>query len=242
MTDKEKKAILVVEDDPDISQSLVEMLEIIGYEVVGVAASAEEALLQLQEILPDLVLLDIQLSGKMDGIELAQALRDYHGLAYLFTSAYADDDTIERAKKQSPYGYLVKPYSLKELKASIEMALGQHEKNTESQKPQSYPEQLFLKVESRLIRLKVSDILFAEAQGDYVRIFIQKDEKITVYSPLKKLYDKLDPERFMQVHRSYLVNLAAIDGMEDTSLMIGKHSVPVSRKMRPVLLQRLPTL
>jgi PAS domain S-box-containing protein len=115
--------ILVVEDEWLVAQGIRESLHDLGYEVVGLAASGAEGLRLAAEQRPDLVLMDILLQGTMDGIEAAEHLRQRFGIPAVFLTAYADAQTLSRAKLTEPYGYLLKPFEIRELHSVIEIAL-----------------------------------------------------------------------------------------------------------------------
>jgi PAS domain S-box-containing protein len=115
--------IMVVEDEWLVAQGIKESLEDLGYEVVGLAATGEEALQSAALHRPDLVLMDILLKGGMDGIEVATRLRRDFEVPALFLTAYADSQTLGRAKMTEPYGYLLKPFEARELHSAVEIAL-----------------------------------------------------------------------------------------------------------------------
>ncbi len=115
--------ILVVEDEWLVAQGLKENLKDLGHEVVGLAASGEEALHLAEAHRPDLVLMDILLKGSQDGIEVAEQLRHRFEAPVVFLTAYADAQTLERAKMVEPLGYILKPFELRELRSAIEIAL-----------------------------------------------------------------------------------------------------------------------
>jgi len=115
--------ILVVDDEAIITMQLEERLSIMGYTVAGMAASGEDAVEKARRIRPDLVLMDIVMPGKMNGIEAAMIIRTELDIPVVFVTAYADDAIIEQAKSARPYGYIVKPFNELEIKAAIEVAL-----------------------------------------------------------------------------------------------------------------------
>lgn len=119
--------ILIVEDEAVVSLDIARRLEKMGYEVIGRLASGEEALELVQEERPDLVLMDINLQGELDGIETATTLYKNYGLPVIYLTAYAGDSTLERAKESKPYGYILKPFKERELHAAIEIAISRHE-------------------------------------------------------------------------------------------------------------------
>jgi CheY-like chemotaxis protein len=119
--------ILIVEDEAVVSLDISRRLEKMGYEVIGRIASGEEAIAVIQEERPDLVLMDINLQGEMDGIETATTLYKEHNLPVIYLTAYAGESTLERAKESKPYGYILKPFKERELHAAIEIAISRHE-------------------------------------------------------------------------------------------------------------------
>ena len=115
--------ILVVEDEGVIGRDVQNTLVQLGYVVPDVARTGEEALDLVSRIGPDLVLMDIRLSGELDGIETAARIKDEHGAPVIFLTALADHETIARAKATEPYGYLLKPFNDRELQSTVEMAV-----------------------------------------------------------------------------------------------------------------------
>ena len=118
--------ILVVEDEAIVARDISQQLAELGYQPVGQASSGEEAVLLAGELRPNLVLLDIRLAGPMNGIEAAQEIHARFGVPVVFLTAFSGDDMLARAKAASPFGYIVKPFSERELRTVIEMALYRH--------------------------------------------------------------------------------------------------------------------
>jgi len=118
-----KVNILVVEDENILALGLQKKLENLGYAVTGIADSGEGTLRKIQEKEPDLILMDIVIKGNLDGIETAAKLKKTYSIPVIYLTAYADDEILERAARTEPYGYILKPYKEKELKANIEMAI-----------------------------------------------------------------------------------------------------------------------
>ncbi|UTB31985.1 MAG: response regulator [Methanobacterium sp. ERen5] len=119
----EKTNILVVEDENILALGLKKKLENLGYAVTGMADSGEETFRQIEANVPDLILMDIVIKGEMDGIETAAKLKKSYSIPVIYLTAYADDEILKRAARTEPYGYILKPYKEKELKANIEMAI-----------------------------------------------------------------------------------------------------------------------
>ncbi|OUL31608.1 response regulator [Nostoc sp. 106C] len=118
--------ILVVEDEAIVAKDLRNRLTRFGYMVPGVASSGQEAINKALEFCPDLVLMDIKLKGEMDGVEAAQEIHKHLDIPIIYLTAYADDNTLERAKVTEPFGYLLKPFKERELQTNIEIALTKH--------------------------------------------------------------------------------------------------------------------
>lgn len=119
----EKINILVVEDENILALGLKKKLENLGYAVTGMADSGDETFRQIEANMPDLILMDIVIKGEIDGIETAAKLKKSYSIPVIYLTAYADDEILKRAARTEPYGYILKPYKEKELKANIEMAI-----------------------------------------------------------------------------------------------------------------------
>ncbi len=115
--------ILIVEDENIVALDLKRRLNKLSYNVIGMASSATKALVLVDEHQPDIVLMDIHIQGNTDGIDVAKTLYDQYHIPVIFLTAYSEDSTLLRAKESKPYGYLIKPYSERELHACIQVAL-----------------------------------------------------------------------------------------------------------------------
>ncbi|MBW2604857.1 MAG: response regulator [Deltaproteobacteria bacterium] len=123
MTIKSGYKIMVVEDEAVIALRLQQRLTEMGYDVPGIAYSGEEAVEKAGSLRPDLILMDIMIPGKLDGIDAAEILGAELDVPVVFLTAYSEDNIVERAKKAEPYGYILKPFQDHEIKAAIEVAL-----------------------------------------------------------------------------------------------------------------------
>jgi len=118
--------ILIVEDESIVAFNLQQRLSHMGYHVPDIAASGCETLHLLSNSSPDLILMDIHIEGEMDGIEVAARIQETSSVPVIYLTAYSEDATLERARLTKPYGYLLKPFSERELHATIQMALERH--------------------------------------------------------------------------------------------------------------------
>jgi PAS domain S-box-containing protein len=119
----EKARILIVEDETIIAMEIVSQLQSLGYEVISIVDTGEKAIQKAEEDKPDLILMDIRIKGEMDGIEAAEIIRSQFGIPVIFSTAYLDQERIERAKITMPFGYVLKPIQERDLKVTLEMAL-----------------------------------------------------------------------------------------------------------------------
>ncbi|MCX6136634.1 MAG: PAS domain S-box protein [Ignavibacteriales bacterium] len=118
--------ILVVEDEQIVAKDIRRRLEALGYEVVDIVASGEDAIVSARTHKPNLVLMDIMLRGKMDGVQAAEEIRARMDIPVIFLTAYSDQETLDRAKITQPFGFILKPFEERELHSSIEMAIYKH--------------------------------------------------------------------------------------------------------------------
>ena len=125
---------MVVEDEVVIALGLQQRLTEMGYDVIGISYSGEEALGKARSLGPDLILMDIMIPGKLDGINVAEIVKSELGIPVVFLTAFSEDKIIERARKAEPFGYILKPFQDRELKASIEVAFYKKEMEKTLQK------------------------------------------------------------------------------------------------------------
>jgi len=122
-----KVKILIVEDDSITAEDIERALQYFEYEVTAIAKSGSGAFSQIKKDTPDLVLMDVKLPGKMDGIEVADQIRTKFNIPVVYLTASADNTTLDRIKKTSPFGFVTKPFDNKELQGVIETALSKHQ-------------------------------------------------------------------------------------------------------------------
>ncbi len=244
-----KTKILIVEDEAIVAKDISVCLEKIGYEVLASFSKGEKALMYLEENTPDLVLMDIMLAGNISGIDASARIKKYYDIPVVFLTAYADEKTIERAKITEPYGYVIKPFKEIDLRTSIEMALYKFKKEkekfagVESSTFKNSPissEYIYVKSNSKLVKVQNSNIIFVEALKDYVIIHTEK-ERFTIHSTMKDIEKKLPEKIFMRVHRSFILNLNKINSI-DSSIVIIENSdkkIPIGGSYRESLFKRL---
>jgi DNA-binding NtrC family response regulator len=117
------KKILIVEDESVIGLGAMNVLRKVGYEVISIPASGEKAIELIGQSPPDLAIIDITLSGEMDGIQVAEHISRNHEIPVIYMTAHSDKETVDRAKRTNPFGFLFKPYEDKDLLRTVEKAL-----------------------------------------------------------------------------------------------------------------------
>ncbi len=245
-----KTNVLVVEDESIVSKDIQHSLKKLGYNVVGAAATGDRALEIGRAEKPDIVLMDIMLKGDMNGIEAAEIMKSELGIPVIFLTAYADDSTLSKAKVTEPYGYIIKPFKEVDLHTTIEMALYKHNKNKEVEKERDLlyslvenkdsKEFIFVKANSRLVKLNTKDIYYVEALKDYV-VINTLDSRYTIHSTMKDIEKKLPSEQFTRVHRSYIVRLDKIASIEYPNLHLEKDKkiIPIGGSYRDELVNKI---
>ena len=243
--------VLVVEDESIVSKDIQHSLKKLGYNVVGAAATGEQAVKLAVEAQPDIILMDIMLKGEMNGIEAATQIRQETNIPVIFLTAYADESTLNKAKVTQPYGYIIKPFKEIDIHTSIEMALYKHKKEAEVLKERdllfnlvesqgSANDLLFVKSNSRLVKLRISEIYYVEALKDYV-VINTLGARYTVHSTMKDIESKLPESEFVRVHRSFIVRIDKIVAIEPPNLMLenDKKVIPIGGSYKDDLSRRL---
>lgn len=211
-----KGTILIVEDERLIANDIARMLKKNAYSVIGIADNAESALDLIGEHKPDLCILDINIKGKIDGIELAAKL----DIPFVYLTAYYDQSTVDRAKKTNPGAYIVKPFNERDLLVNIELAI-----HRPLPPKKEVSEKLFVRKNQELTSLMAFDILFVEAVGNQVKVYT-KTETISISHTLKSIEAKLLPLGFMRIHRSYMINFDYVDSISDGFIFLRGQRVP----------------
>lgn len=245
-----KTNILIVEDESIVAKDIQHSLKKLGYNVVDICAMGEDAVSVAEEKKPDLILMDIMLKGEMSGIDAAQIIRERLGIPVIFLTAYADESTLNKAKVTEAYGYIIKPFKEIDLHTAIEMAIYKHEKETEVRKERDFlysivenkdiKDIIFIKSNSRLVKLKTADIYFIEALKDYV-IINTNSGRYTIHSTMKDIEAKLPSNDFIRVHRSFIVRIDKIHAIEHPNLIIedDKKVIPIGGSYREELLNKI---
>lgn len=240
---KPETQILIVEDEPLIAKDIALNLERSGYSICGVAHNANDAVKCLRKNPPALALLDIKINGEVDGLMLARIIKDEFRIPFIFLTSYTDDATLNKVKELKPYGFIVKPFDSKELVSNIEIAL--HRFKTEQLENTQWDDGassfFYVKRGGDLIKINADDITFSQAFDNYCYVNTT-DSKYLIPHTLKSVEQKLGPQRFFRIHRSFLVNIAHIDVIGEDTVTVEGNCLPLSRTSRTELMQRISLL
>jgi DNA-binding LytR/AlgR family response regulator len=232
--------ILAIEDDPLYVESLKIVMEELGYELMAVVDTAEDALHALSKEHPDVILMDIQINDRLSGIELAKLMKPLTAAPIIYVTAFKDRHVIAHAASTSPSAYIIKPYEPESLQAAIELAI--FTKPVPDLK-QSLPpaSSFYIKDNHRLVRINIAEILYVEVEEKYCYISTAQKRHI-INMRLKDLLERLPEGDFIQVHRSFVVRKSAIEEVNNTLhevVLAGKKSFPVGKSFRETLLSSL---
>ncbi len=239
--------VLIVEDEMIIAAKISLHLEQLGYEVVGILPRGEEAVVQCRQSPPDILLLDVNLKGNIDGVETAKVLRK-EGIIVptIFLTANSDQTTFDRAKSTYPQAFLTKPYHKTELARAIDLAI-----LNATRAPASAPaispiaedahlltDRIFVRHKERMVKLYLKDILYVEAERAYCKIVTPTVEYLLSIA-LGRLEEQMTSGSFMRVHRSYLINLLQIDEIAEGHVAIAGKAIPIGKSHREAFAARV---
>ncbi|WOK06923.1 response regulator [Imperialibacter roseus] len=231
-----EKKVLIVEDEPLIADDLSFHLQDLGVSEIKISLKYEDALKKLTEHQFDLVLLDVNLSGEKDGIDVARFINRTNPTPFIFITSYYDADTLNRAKEVAPVAYILKPFNQQDIQVNVEMAF---HKILSSR--QTKPEKFFIKDKEGLVSIDPDEIDYVEAFDNYAKIYSAGQAYIISHT-LKSIEDKLLNFGFERVHKSYLVNFAKITMISEGYIFFGKMKVPIGRAFKTDFMAKISML
>jgi DNA-binding LytR/AlgR family response regulator len=245
MNNHEHLKIGIVEDDMIIAGAITEMLLEIGYVVPDNATRFSEAIELIENEKPDLLLLDINLVGQMDGIDVADTVSKKFGIPFIFLTANMDSATIQRAKLVKPSAYLAKPVTKDQLYSAIEIAFSNfnssrsQNKTTPSEDAQPSRDSVFIKDGHSFRKVNYKELIYLESEANYVAVHLSSGKKILIRSTLDDFINQLDTDIFLRVHRGFAVNVSLIDGVFPAEVSVGGIKIPVGRTYKEHLREKL---
>lgn len=212
--------VLVVEDEFLVAADIEESLEILGYKVVGTVATGKAAIENVEKNLPDVILMDIMLKGDMTGIDAANIIRKKHDVPIIYLTANADLATIEKAKISLPYGYIIKPFTEKDLQTNIEIARFKFNNDIQTKMEsdqynrfftginQDEKEQKYIYAESEkgLEKVNIEDIYYIDLENGKTIFYLPEDD-LMISKSIDELEHELPSDQFVRVNDTQIVNV-----------------------------------
>lgn len=260
--------ILIVEDEQLIALELATGLERDGYRVAGIADTFEEALDIFSREVVDIVLMDICIRGKVDGVDTAAELMRLRAVPIVYLSALTDAKTVERVKGTHPAAFLSKPYSMPNVRIAIELALanfavargavlggaavggaavvpmaaatsggGGTATGADKEMILQLEDSIFVKNSLVFVKIALKDILYLEADNNYVQLYTP-ERKFALRVSLGQLLEKIQFKKLVRIHRSYAVNIDRMSSFSDGEVWIGKLALPLGRNYREDFLNK----
>ncbi|MDQ3110261.1 MAG: LytTR family DNA-binding domain-containing protein [Bacteroidota bacterium] len=218
---------VIIDDDVVSGELIARFLEKTGFiELQGNFTDPVKGLNYLHTNKTDVIFLDIEMPG-MNGMEFLRSIKDPTARVILVTS---HKEFAVEAFEHKVWDYLVKPFTYERFYRAVSRL------NVEI--PEGGDEIVFVKRENQMIRLRKSDILWAEAMGDYSVLYTDKD-KFVLHSTLKAVEEKLPQVSFMRVHRSFIVRIDSIEKVEDNTIITSIKSIPIGKSYREEVFRRL---
>jgi DNA-binding LytR/AlgR family response regulator len=242
----EKTRILIVEDDMIIAANLSLQLSKLGYEVTGIESRGEEAHIHTRLNPPDVVLMDINLKGKSDGIETAEKIQQISDIPIIYITANNDEATFQNARKTHPFAFIAKPIILNDLHRTLSLVEEQiKERRKSAVKKEEVIEllhdRIFIRHHGQMVKLLLEEILYVEADRNYCHI-VTTNQKFVLSTTLKEMHQKLPGILFVRVHRSYMVNISKLDVVAEGHVEIKRKVIPLSKTYKEDLLKHLQTI
>lgn len=209
--------ILIIEDEILIADYLKEILEEENFKNVEMAHHREEALALMQKGLPDIILMDINLHGANSGIELAKIKNPQASVIYI--TGQSDLSLMTQAFETAPEVYLTKPIKKNDLIAAIRLIVHKQQNKY-----------LTIKDGYNVVKINLNEVLFVKSENNYIDIQLS-NKKYSIRQTLEQFSNNLNSERFVRVHRSYIVNVSKIKTKKSNTLMIEHFEIPFSRNI-----------
>ncbi len=231
-------SILIVEDEVIIADDLTLSLEQAGYKVVSHVDNAHDAISEIQSKAVDLILLDINIKGPKDGVDIARQVKEQYNIPFIFITSYVDDSTLRKVEQVNPAAYIVKPYREEEVLMNVRLAL--KKKNLE--KKETKKQKIFVREGGLLKPVKAEVIAYAKGEDNYTRLVTEGKKEYVLSHTLKSVEEKLPADLFCRVHKSFIINIDYIELIEGNSIQIANQSIPIGKTYRSKLFEHMEVL
>ena len=228
--------ILIVEDEIIVATDIQTTLLSLGYDVLDIVASGEEAIQKAQELQPDFVLMDIRLQGELDGIQAAEAISKIFSVPILFLTAYADQKTLERAKLTKPMGYILKPFEERELYTTIEVALYRHQMEKQLSEKSQWLNTVLTSIGDAVIASNLQTcVTFMNPVAEALTHWQQQD---AVNKPLAEVFTIVDENTRTPIDNptTQALQTGSIAYVMDGAMLLSKNGteIPIDQSAAPI--------
>ena len=238
--------IMIVEDEELLSSMMEMQVDILGHHLVASVADSAKALEVFDNNTVDIVLMDININGPYDGVELTEMIRSKQNqhVEVIFVTSNHDEMSFRRASRTQPAAFITKPFTEVQLQRTIALVAQKiaSELPREQHFEPSLVEQgtLFIKKNNLIKKVAIADIYYLESDGRYCRVFTSS-EMILANSTLKNMMDRIPGDLFLQCHRRFVVNITKVKSInvEEDMIIMEERSVPMSRREKEKILGKM---
>jgi len=237
--------VLIIEDEIIIAAELSLLLQDMGYNVCGMAINYTSGVKILQEKMPDLAIIDINLGGSKSGIDLGHFINENNNIPFIYLTSNIDKETVDTALETKPHSYLLKPFNKIEIYTSISLAL--QYKSTGKKLEEDTNEQnliindaIFVKQKELFIKVELKDIIYFKSDKNYIEVITSNKTHI-IRSTITNLLSELPKNMFIKVHKSFAINMKKIEAINHEMVIVEKKEIPISESYRKDLLLTLKT-
>ena len=235
----QKPKVGVVEDEMVIADTICLNLRKLGYQTTTASPNYTRAIKMMEEEKPDLMLVDSNLGGEKDGIDLATYIRQHYPIPIIFLTANSDAATLERAKQVNPDGYIVKPYKKSDLFAAIEIAVSNRSRQFQKVEPIDY---IMVKDGYDYIKVFLMEIVYVQSDQNYAVLNLKNGKKLMVRSTIGEMMEKLPANLFNRIGRGIIVNIQHINKVQTEKVVIGDAAFTISKATRDGLIAMMEGL
>ncbi len=234
-----KYKTLIIEDNLPFAIKIEKHLVEWGHQVLGIIDNSKEALEVIKTQEPDLIIIDINIKGQLNGVEIAHSIKNLK-IPVIFITGRKDEQIYKEAQSTTGISYLVKPFDMKTLQGVIDFALPERKTGQQEKSDEQY---FYIKKNNQLLKIDKTQISWLKADGNYCDFYIGT-AKYTVRMSLKKVLAKLPKKEFLKIHKSHAVRISDIDGifLSKNQIRVGEVYLPLGRNFREELLQRVKQL
>jgi DNA-binding LytR/AlgR family response regulator len=219
------KKILIVEDEAELALNIKEILIHLGYEVSGILDNGKEVMEFLNHNNVDLIFMDIQISGAIDGVELCKIIKSKYNLPIIYLTAFSNKTLLDKIATTEYEGYLLKPFTIEELQATTYLVLKNFVKKTITPNKKNV---YIVRDKGNTVPLQFDEILFFKADGLYTKIQT-KTKTYMARNILKDMIQDLPKDTFVRVHKSYTINFKEVSSFNSKEIQIGEYTIPLRR-------------